>query len=691
MDAPAPLGPGRRVPRRIATTPISLHARHQADAPPTPQSSALVETLYYHPNIKIISFTASARAISRSPTRGGDGARDEVGTLSWSSQLERTIAVGPFRIYRAPGSVAFLNCGSALQPILPKSQSWCLDEANSRFVLQIRRPNYWRLELPVEGPENQQLAHALRGVLDKVLQFEKTPCPFKRTFTVHLPEPPQEPVKKKPWKPVRRSLPDVAVVPTTPTTPTGRPIDAAVIYTAPTVERTLDDSPSTPSTLSMGSNTSDSSPAVSSLGRSAGLAVLAQKARAVSEGTPTVPNLVKQFNQHIVYEAPIAPQEDIPISVPSTPDPDETQKAETVPMKKADDAVTKTKAELVSESEPVQEDTSHTSNTQTKAETLKEALPIRPQSERKHSGQQKPTVEHPARDAPDTEELVSGSSNLELHEGAGRQTAQRKVRLRRSTGFGSMRLSSAPVRPLSIVTTTAASATPAPAAAEESGNVSPTESEDSFHSVESWHAKETVLPPSPPISQADSKAKVSDTTSDTVSDNASDTSEYSAATAPDDKPLSVPDEDSILGENDLAWIATQYLDVDRTRAKDWPSTNDTSLRRRALSPLPAAATIFSPPIRASRALIYNNRLEIMRKIPMAIISKTCSMVLGPPLHLLTLMLKVAAKISAGQSRGQEYGYGMDGEQIPVQWDYSDGDISDWDEDAAPTPTSPRRG
>ena len=91
MEAPGPTGPGWRAPRRIATTPISLHSRHEAAS----QSSALVETLYYHPNIKIVSFTASARAISRSPTRGSDGVdKEEVGTLSWSSQIERTIAVG---------------------------------------------------------------------------------------------------------------------------------------------------------------------------------------------------------------------------------------------------------------------------------------------------------------------------------------------------------------------------------------------------------------------------------------------------------------------------------------------------------------------------------------------------------------------------------------------------------------------
>src|ERR1044071_2034825 len=102
----------------------------------------------------------------------------------------RICVTGAFRIYRAPGSVAFLSCGSALQPILPKSQAWCVDEESSKFVLQIRRPQYWRIEVPVEELEDQHRAQVLREVFDKILQFEKTECPFQRSFTVELPERP---------------------------------------------------------------------------------------------------------------------------------------------------------------------------------------------------------------------------------------------------------------------------------------------------------------------------------------------------------------------------------------------------------------------------------------------------------------------------------------------------------------------
>lgn len=71
-------------PRRSATAPVGLAQQ--------PAGQGGVETLYNHPNAKIVAFTATARAVPRSPSpRDSD---EDLGTLSWSSQLERTIAVG---------------------------------------------------------------------------------------------------------------------------------------------------------------------------------------------------------------------------------------------------------------------------------------------------------------------------------------------------------------------------------------------------------------------------------------------------------------------------------------------------------------------------------------------------------------------------------------------------------------------
>ncbi|KAI3328615.1 inheritance of peroxisomes protein 1-domain-containing protein [Ustulina deusta] len=191
-------------PRRVMTAPVLASTSPQQSTSPasqaataTAQSKAspedLVETLYSHPSARIISFTSSRHDFATSFS-GHDA---PPGSLPPSSRLERTIAVGVFRIYRAPGSVAFLSCGSALQPILPKSQCWCIDEDNRRFVLQIRRPQYWRIEVPVAHPDDVRRALQLRDVFDRILLFEKTECPFERSFTVQLPD--ETPIKKKAW------------------------------------------------------------------------------------------------------------------------------------------------------------------------------------------------------------------------------------------------------------------------------------------------------------------------------------------------------------------------------------------------------------------------------------------------------------------------------------------------------------
>lgn len=45
--------------------------------------------------------------------------------------------------------------------------------------------------------------------------------------------------------------------------------------------------------------------------------------------------------------------------------------------------------------------------------------------------------------------------------------------------------------------------------------------------------------------------------------------------------------------------------------------------------------------------------------------------MSPPSHLINLMLKVAARIAAGEWRGLVFGVDERGEQIPVQWDWSE--------------------
>ena len=181
-----------------------------------------VETLFSHPSARVTTFInnestgryapeslAPSGRVERILAVGMNSANND-STLYSAANNNNTsfVSTGSLRIYRAPGSVTFLNCGSALKPILPKSQCWAIEEDSSKFVLQIRPPQFWRIEIPVETSDQVGLAAGFREVLDRILLFDKTPCPFQRSFTVELPDSPE--VKKRPWRPVPKTVDSVA-------------------------------------------------------------------------------------------------------------------------------------------------------------------------------------------------------------------------------------------------------------------------------------------------------------------------------------------------------------------------------------------------------------------------------------------------------------------------------------------------
>ena len=84
-----------------------------------------------------------------------------------------------------PGSVSFLHSGALLHAILPRSQCWCVDGV-SKFAFRVLPETYYRIELPGETAKDLELVEALKVTLKKVLFYERTPCPFARGFTVDL-------------------------------------------------------------------------------------------------------------------------------------------------------------------------------------------------------------------------------------------------------------------------------------------------------------------------------------------------------------------------------------------------------------------------------------------------------------------------------------------------------------------------
>jgi len=236
---------------------------------------------------------------------------------------------------------------------------------------------------------------------------------------------------------------------------------------------------------------------------------------------------------------------------------------------------------------------------------------------------------------------------------------------------------------------------------------SPAASTDSFHSVESWHSLVAPAPPSPPSSRPATPPRKcpSDAPGNEVPANgmsypvwASDdtaTPKQARHIIPGSFVVSdCSDEDveptprclravvnkksaDAIGEGVKLEVSRLLSSEERVPLRRRSHASNLSISRRALSPLPPAANLFTPPPRQTS----QSRLAAVRRLPAAIVHKTVEILLSPPGHLVNLMLKVAAKIAAGEWRGLVFGLGEAGEQIPVQWDYySDGEFSGLSDD-----------
>ncbi|TID22043.1 gb [Venturia nashicola] len=183
--------------RRVNTLPSKLLSPSARSSPSVGPSLDSVETLFVHAGTKVVSFTAQSTSSTRPGSSAGrrHGQDAASGTLAWDSPSERTMAAGPLRIYRVPSSgVSFLNSGSLLHPILPRSQCWCVDD-KSTFVLRVREGSFYRIELPFETEEERTKVDEFRSVLATVLLFERTPSPFRRGY-VEEEARPQTPIRR---------------------------------------------------------------------------------------------------------------------------------------------------------------------------------------------------------------------------------------------------------------------------------------------------------------------------------------------------------------------------------------------------------------------------------------------------------------------------------------------------------------
>ncbi|KAI2634547.1 inheritance of peroxisomes protein 1-domain-containing protein [Xylaria nigripes] len=765
MDFPGFVSHGPDVPRprRVSTASDTLSTSSQLSKSSSPASSPLavrpksedlVETLYNHPFVKIIAFTSSRYGSSTLLPSSSDTDAPP-GSLPPSSRMERTIAVGAFRIYRAPGSVAFLSCGSALQPIFPKSQCWCINQDNSRFVLQIRRPQYWRIEVPVADPEDADRAVLLRDVLDKVLLFEKTECPFERSFTVHLPDPPQEPVKKKAWTAEGKKL--IA---------SRFQSDLAPPAQVPKVisrgERATSVSAREFPSLCTEPRIDDGAPKPPGLGAGAGFLglfplnhTLPEEANATSsiDFVPPFPPLCEADSDSIdpleqpavglpnilekITQEPTVTSESIPPSVDDevaqdlgaqTPDSSADRKMTLLQETHAHCTElcrpTSPEAPLSIEAHQSPEPDSFEEseavgncNSPIRSETVKGVhLAQIPQTTPKLPSVSADATANPSDTrVPETPreictsnqeedsleaDCASDNDNPAPFEGSGRVapinlTRKRMSRMLAGRSFTTIpKLSIAafpPVKPKSQSPAKNVSSTQLPRALVEGH--SPSASTDSFHSVQSWS-----FPATQPLASASSSRPESPQTEHIPSPTERlvlPELPSSHAIAPNSAKHAVPGSSIASGSTESNPQYTQAifnnppkkavstenaLKVSRLSTFEHKvpirrrsHASNLSISRRDLSPLPPAANLFTPP----PGQTSRSRLAVVSRLPAVFVNKTVEILMSPPGHLVSLMLKVAAKIAAGEWRGLVFGFGEAGEQIPVQWDYySDGDFSD---------------
>lgn len=663
---------------------------------------------------------------------------------------------GAFQIYRAPGSVAFLRSGSALQPILPKSQAWCLDEQSSKFVLQIRRPNYWRIEVPVGNDEEIRRALVLREVLDKILQFEKTPCPFERNFTVTLPERPTTPVKKRTWTPPARTV--------TMHWPPGQPITPPPEFPS----RTRFYNPGARRFSDFGIDTSK-------LGLTP--ATSPQKSEQIQEEgeKPDTPSRRARFEESTIASRPLL-EEPEPLSPPPTAIPASIAQVTVASPLKDPEALKPepVKPESINSQpakKPVQP--THTpinSDTKTTQIPIRKREPIwitkqvpssaarkvkRPAAKKTQSAgpvvrpAQQPTDESVKPHQADLKEATTNGDSMPLEAsansdspseatdesetegGALQGSGQLHVRRTRVAAFASRRAATAPSLRLRVSSTSTTSSSQEEEPEQQPQELvrpdSPTESVDSFFSMESWHsplspaASPTFSPsktyPYPHENIPLNKGQLSGfTTTPTVSGwdrNSVGAVVGSGARTPDTPFTDVQDEEfdqaakgkpeatpaggdgkepaaavlimseNVLEDDDAAaasdadslstsWssAASRTSSCSNSPMRHRAATTSVAISHRnprALSPLPPAANLLTLDLH-NRA---SSTARAIRRIPSSIFNKTCEILISPPAHLISLMLKVAERITAGEWRGFTFGMGEDGEVLDVRWDWSD--------------------
>ena len=531
-------------------------------------------------------------------------------------------------------------------------------EEPGKFVLQIRKPLYWRIEVPNTSKLEKMHVEEFKNVLEKVLLFEKTPCPFERSCTVELPELPQTPVKKRPWKPVQRpevhtAFEMVELNEEVITAIRTRPSVAAI--STPEQElilTTLSISPSNHN--SPASNDIDTVTTFQSSCSINGSSPYEQKLHTSGSLIDQVESIQADMNK----KEQVLPEEECPSNAIGATIP---------PAPFTEDKIASTGDEVLSSGE-LPERGRVPSPLANDLDDAMFRIYHDIEEEDNHSNATDDTNITPRAILKPAFQSMTLESGKEIRP----QALQNCTRSITAPPVLSL-VTSPPSRPRRMSPLRTA------AIAESDSDFS--SSVDSFHSVQSWRSP--LAPPSPPASGSSSPTSTypyphnnivlpkrlyhsRDSSERTVTPQTPQSWEMSpipdmgthsrSLSPPPRTPILITDSSEKSDEEKFEIVTPPTI---RSNVRHRATTGSNS-RRRTLSPLPAAVNLFSPPRRRSR------RLQTARHFPTAIIQKTCEILLSPPSHLLQLMLNIASKIAAGEWRGF-----LSGQGESVHWDFED--------------------
>jgi hypothetical protein len=481
----------------------------------------------------------------------------------------------------------------------------------------------------VGNQDEAQRALELRVVLDQILQFEKTECPFKRGFTVELPERPQTPVKKRPWTPVSRRS-SSAFLPPTPVTP------ASITP----IQKTRDEVPASPLAiteveildevvLSADSKTEDPGdghPVISEESQKGDSAVVGTVEGAVS----ALEHVVQEqkdadlANRKSTLAKPSGFQANRSVTAPPQLTLITTSSSSPVSLEATTEEIAT--LEVVTDRSGQRSPTDSSDGSFHSVESWTSAgSPLPPSPPLTASGS--PTV------TPYSQQYLYVPKKA--HQQDGSDLTMTPNTPRTLTGHSSE-----------------GTDLHEPVAQDTSGQADEASSTCSVHTVdESLQSPTSTTQTELSSTPASSSAPTAQTTSTTIT------------------------------RTDSATSSSSTVLTRRPYMRHQPTTSSSiSPSRGAPKRLPSAADLF-PTYRSSSCSTSTSqpkatgpsRLALVRNLPKAIIHKTLEILLSPPSHLVDLMLKVAARIAAGEWRGYVFGFGEGGERIPVRWDWSDGD------------------